>query len=93
VVDVSGYFRPVSEVQQWREWQGTLTSPQDYTAGGGDPYADVALDIRFTNTATGNSFVQPAVWDDDDLAPRIFKVYTALPAGIWTWAERTGGCG
>jgi hypothetical protein len=86
VVDVSGYFRPVSEVQQWREWGGTLTSPQDYTAGGGDPYADVDLDIRFTNTATGNSFVQPAIWDDDDLAPRIFKVYTALPAGIWTWA-------
>jgi hypothetical protein len=86
VVDVTGYLRPVSQVQQWREWEGTLTSPADYTSGGGDPYADVALDIRFTNTASGNSFVQPAVWDDEDLAPRIFKVYTALPAGIWTWA-------
>jgi hypothetical protein len=86
VVDVTGYFRPVSEVQQWREWEGTLTSPADYTAGGGDPDADVRLDIRFTNEATGIDFVQPAIWDGDDLAPRIFKVYTALPAGTWTWA-------
>lgn len=86
VVDVSGYFRPISVVQQWREWEGTLTSPEDYTTGDGDPYADVVLDIRFTNGATGAAFVQPAVWDGDELMARIFKVYTALPPGTWTWA-------
>ncbi len=86
VVDVSGYFRPVSEVQQWREWEGTLTSPEDYTAGGGDPHADVRLDVLFANAATGVAFIQPAIWEGDESAPRIFKVYTALPAGIWTWA-------
>lgn len=86
VVDISGYFRPVSQVQQWREWEGALTSPSDYTADGGDPYSEVVLDIRFTNAFTGAAFIQPAVWDDDELAPRIFKVYMALPAGTWTWA-------
>jgi hypothetical protein len=85
VVDVSGYFRPPAEVQQWREWEAALVSPEDYTADGGDPYSEVTLSVRFSNAATGETFLQPAFWDDDDLAPRVFKVRMALPAGSWTW--------
>jgi hypothetical protein len=85
VVDVTGYFRPSALVQQWREWEETLLSPEDYTVGGGDPYSEVSLDIRFTDAAAGRTFVQPAVWDGDDTAPRAFKVRTAVPAGTWTW--------
>ena len=85
VADVSGYFRPAAPVQQWREWEETLLSPADYTLNGGAPYSEVELDIRFTNTAAGLSFVQPAYWDGDELSPRIFKVSTAVPAGNWTW--------
>jgi uncharacterized protein DUF4038/uncharacterized protein DUF5060 len=85
VVDVSGYFRDPAPVQQWREWEQALLSPEDYTINGGDPYSEVVLDVRFTNAATGVDFLQPAFWDGDDLTARIFKVRTALPAGTWTW--------
>lgn len=85
VADVAGYFRPTAPIQQWREWEETLLSPADYTLNGGDPYSEVELDVRFTNTAAGLSFVQPAYWDGEELSPRIFKVSTAVPAGNWTW--------
>lgn len=85
VADVTGYFRPSAPIQQWREWEETLLSPADYTLNGGDPYSEVELDVRFTDSAAGLSFVQPAFWDGDELSPRTFKVRTALPAGSWTW--------
>lgn len=84
-IDVSGYFRPTAPVQQWQEWEQALLSPADYTLNGGDPYSEVELDVRFTNAATGLTFLQPAFWDDEDSSHRVFRVRTALPAGNWTW--------
>lgn len=85
VLDVSGYFRPPATVQQWREWEAILISPENYTQSGGDPYSDVELDIRFTKAATGETFVQPAFWDDEAGDPRTFKVRAAFPPGTWSW--------
>jgi hypothetical protein len=72
-------------VQQWREWEATLISPQDYTLNDGDPYSEVELDVRFTKSGTGETFVQPAFWDGEDGDPRTFKVRAAFPPGIWSW--------
>lgn len=85
VVDISGYFRPQAPVQQWRGWERTILSTVDYTANGGDPYSEVELRIRLTNTSTGSGFIQDAFWDDDPTQPRAFKFRTAVPAGNWAW--------
>jgi hypothetical protein len=90
----TGYFRPPAPVQQWQEWEQVLLSPQDFTANGGDPYSEVEVDVRFTNPATGVTFLQPAYWDGQDGDPRTFKVAMAFPAGSWSWqierCERNG---
>jgi hypothetical protein len=85
VVDISGYFRAQAPVQQWRGWERTILSTVDYTANGGDPYSEVELRIRLTNTSTGSGFIQDAFWDDDPTQPRAFKFRTAVPAGNWAW--------
>lgn len=84
-VDVSGYFRPPAPVQQWQPWEQALLSPQDFTANGGDPYTEVEVEVRFTNPATGVSFLQPAYWDGEEGDPRTFRVVMAFPAGSWSW--------
>jgi hypothetical protein len=82
-------------VQQWRRWEQVITSNKDFTASQGNPYRDLILRLRFTNTATGETFTQDAFWDGMLGNPTRFKVRAAFPPGTWSWqvASCTGTTG
>jgi hypothetical protein len=82
--------QPLPDALEWRRWEKSIASSVDFTAGGGNPYRDLTLRVRFRNTATGEEFIQDAFWDADSTVPRRFKVRTALPIGSWHW--EVAGC-
>ncbi|MFN7961470.1 MAG: DUF4038 domain-containing protein [Thermoanaerobaculia bacterium] len=76
--------RAQDTVSQWRRWEKTIASSKDFTTGGGNPYRDLVLRVKFT-ASTGSTFTQDAFWEGSASAPRNFKVRAALPPGSWAW--------
>jgi hypothetical protein len=72
-------------IDQWKRWEKTIQSTRDYTSGGGNPYRDLILRVEFTNSSTGQQFVQDAFWEGLAGSPRSFKVRSAFPPGSWNW--------
>ncbi len=82
---VSPAEEAATSVNQWRRWEGVIRSGRDFTVNGGNPYRDLILRVRFTELATGASFVQDAFWEAKSAAPRDFKVRGAFAPGLWSW--------
>ena len=78
-----------SPINQWRRWETTITAARNYTTGSGqsqgNPYRDLVLRVRFTDSSTGGFFIQDAFWTGNTGGPTQFKVRTLLPAGNWAW--------
>jgi hypothetical protein len=75
---------PAGAQGPWKRWEKTITTTRSYTTGGGNPFRDLILRVKFTKVATGETFTQDAFWEGA-ATPKSFKVRSAFPAGTWNW--------
>jgi Protein of unknown function (DUF4038) len=69
-----------SQAQRWRPWEQELISTTDYTAGGGNPYRDLALTVQYWRRPAGATSCGAPVSGGDS--------FTSF--GFWEGGKRMG---
>jgi Protein of unknown function (DUF4038)/PKD domain/Ig-like domain CHU_C associated/Bacterial Ig domain/S-layer homology domain len=75
---------------QWRRWEKSLPSEEDYLAGNRNPSRDIELSVTFTECKVGKriTYTSRGFWHGP--GGHDFRIRGAFPPGIWEW--KITGC-